>query len=142
MSYGKIEYNQDGQPKCEICGEYFNRVIPHARQKHDINEKEYKKQFGFDLKKGICSKESSEKSSLKTLSNYDRCIKINLMVKGSESRFNLGHEGRIKEKVSEQTRKRLKERLKETYMVDAMKKAGKTLGESGLGNKKRWNKSK
>ena len=140
MSYGKIEYNNEGQPKCEICGEYFNRVIPHARQKHEINEKEYKTRFGFDLKKGICSKESAEKTRLKTLSNYEKCIQRNLVIKGSDTRFNDGDKGRTKEKESEQTKIRLKERLKEPYMIDAMKIAGQKVGKSGLGNKKRWNK--
>jgi hypothetical protein len=142
MAYGKIEYNDDGQPKCEICNQYFNRVIPHARQKHSINEKEYKAKFGFDSKKGICSKESSEKTSLKTLSNYDKCITRNLNIKGSKARFVKGSAGRGKEMVSEQTKLRLKARLKETYMVDAMQKSGKKVGESGLGNKKRWGKNK
>ena len=140
MSYGKIEYNIDGQPKCEICGEYFNRVISHVRQKHGMNGKEYKKKFGFDLIKGICSKESSEKTRLKTLDNYNKCIQNNLIIKGSGSRFNNGDKGRTKDQVSEQTKIRLKERLKEPYMIDAMKKSGKLVGKSGLGNKKRWNK--
>ena len=34
----------------------------------------------------------------------------------------------------------LKNRLNESYMREAMYKVGKALGESGLGNKKRWNK--
>ena len=140
MSYGKIEYNQQGQPKCEICGEYFNRVLSHVRQKHQMSEKEYKKQFGFDSKKGICSKESSEKTRIKTLNNYDKCIQRNLLVKGRGTRFEDEHTGRTKDKVSQQTRLRLKERLKEPYMVAAIKKVGKNLGESGLGNKKRWSK--
>ena len=67
MAYGILEYNEEGKPKCEICGKFFNRVISHVRQKHFLNEREYKKQFGFELKKGICSKESSEKSRIKTL---------------------------------------------------------------------------
>ena len=137
MSYGKIEYNEDGQPKCEICGEYFNRVIAHARQKHEINEKEYKKRFGFDLKKGICSKESSEKTRVKTLGNYDKCVQKNLIGNGSKTRFIKGSEGRTKDKVSAQTNIRLKERLKGSFMVSAMKLSGKRVGNSGLGNKKK-----
>ena len=138
MSFGKIEYNENGQPKCDICGNHFNRVISHVRQKHQINEKEYKKMFGFDLKKGICSKESSEKTRLKTLDNYDKCIGNNLITKGYKTRFNKGDEGRTKDKVSEQTRIRLKERLKQPYMINAMSESGQKLGKSGLGNKKRW----
>lgn len=141
MSYGKIEYNQDGKPKCEICGDYFNRVATHVRQKHEINEKEYKRSFGFDLIKGICSKESSEKTRIKTLNNYNKCIEKNLIKNGLKTRFNEGHKGRTKDMVSEQTKKRLIERLKDPKMIASMKLSGKKVGESGLGNKKRWDKN-
>lgn len=111
MSYGKIEYNEEGMPKCEICGNFYHRVLPHARQKHDINEKEYKKTFGLDLKKGICSKESAERTRVKTLDNYEKCIDKNLIKNGTKTRFYKGFIGRPKEKVSEQTLIRLKERM-------------------------------
>jgi hypothetical protein len=138
MAYGILEYNEEGKPKCEICGKFFNRVISHVRQKHFLNEKEYKKQFGFDLKRGICSKESSEKSRIKTLDNYEKCINQNLKIKGFKNRFKLGDKGRTKDKVSEQTRIRLKERLKDSKMIESMKLSGIRLGKSGLGNLKRW----
>ena len=138
MAYGILEYNEEGEPKCEICGKFFNRVISHVRQKHFLNEKEYKKQFGFDLKRGICSKESSEKSRIKTLDNYEKCINQNLKIKGFKNRFKLGDKGRTKDKVSEQTRIRLKERLKDSKMIESMRLSGIKLGKSGLGNLKRW----
>jgi len=103
-----------------------------------MNEREYKLQFGFDLKKGICSKESSEKTRLKTLFNYNKCIKINLEVKGAKSRFKKGDKGRTKDQVSEQTKIMLKERLKNPKMIEAMSESGKAVGKSGLGNLKRW----
>lgn len=138
MAYGKIEYDEGGNPKCEICGLHFKRVLAHVRQKHFIDEKEYKKEYGFDLYKGICSKESSEKSRERIFQNYDKCIEKNLIEKGGESRFKRGHEGRTKDKVSAQTRAMLKARLKEPYMIEAMKKSGQKVGKSGLGNKIRW----
>lgn len=138
--YGIIEYNEEGLVKCEICGQYFKRPLTHVRQKHFMEEREYKQQFGFDVKKGICSKESASLSREKVLSNYDRCIKNNLTIGGEKHRFKKGSEGRTKDKVSAQTKKRLKDRLKEPYMVKAMKEIGAKLGKSGLGNKKRWNK--
>lgn len=138
MAYGILEYNEEGKPKCEICGKFFNRVISHVRQKHFLNEREYKKQFGFDLKKGICSKESSEKSRIKTLDNYEKCINQNLKIKGFKNRFKIGDKGRTKDKVSEQTRIRLKERLKDSKMIESMRFSGFKLGKSGLGNLKRW----
>lgn len=138
MSYGVIEYDNNGLPICEICGKSFNRVLSHVRQKHDMNERDYKLKFGFDLRKGICSKESSEATRVKTLENYDKVIGQNLLNGGVKSRFTDGHMGRVKEMVSEQTRMMLKERLTKPYMKEAMKKAGEKLGKSGLGNKKRW----
>ena len=140
MAYGIIEYDSEGNPKCEICGQHFKRVLTHARQKHNINEREYKLQFGFDLIKGICSKESSEKTRAKTLSNYDKCISKNLIVKGINTRKVKGDMGRTKDKVSAQTKKMLKDRLKKPYMIEAMKKSGTKVGKSGLGNLKRWGK--
>lgn len=136
MAYGIIEYDKNGKPVCEICGKSFNRVLSHVRQKHDMNEREYKKKFGFDLKKGICSQESSDKSREKVLENYDLCIGQNLLVGGKDSRFEDGDKGRTKDQVSEQTRIMLKERLKQPYMVKAMQEAGRKLGLSGLGNRK------
>jgi hypothetical protein len=141
MSYGVIEYDDNGNPICEICRKSYKRVISHVRQKHDMNEREYKIKFGFDLKKGICSKESSELSRERVMENYDKCIGDNLIKSGEKSRFKDGDKGRTKDKVSEQTRIRLRDRLKEPYMVEALKKSGKKVGESGLGNKKRWNKN-
>lgn len=139
MAYGVIEYNEDGQPMCEICGKYFERVLAHARQKHHISEREYKLQFGFDLIKGICSERSAEKTRIKTLLNYDKVIAINLTEKGKKSRFTEGSEGRKKEKVSAQTKLMLQERLKQPEMISKMRESGKKVGSSGLGNKKRWN---
>jgi len=136
--YGKIEYNELGKPKCEICGKYYDRVISHVRQKHGINEKEYKKRFGFDLKKGICSYTSSQLSREKVFENYDKVVSKNLLENGKVSRYKKGSKGRTKEYVSEETRQRLKKRLKEPEMQKVLKELGKKLGESGLGNLKRW----
>jgi hypothetical protein len=138
--YGKIEYNDLGMPKCEICGKYYDRVVCHVRQKHGLNEKEYKKRFGFDSKKGICSYTSSQISREKVFENYDKLVTKNLLEGGEKSRYKNGSRGRTKEKVSEQTRQRLKKRLKEPEMQIVLKELGKKLGESGLGNKTRWGK--
>jgi hypothetical protein len=136
--YGKIEYDDIGKPKCEICGKHFDRVISHVRQKHGLSEKEYKKKFGFDLKKGICSFSSSQLSREKVFENYDKAIKQNLLEGGSKSRYKKGTKGRTKEMVSEQTRILLKERLNEPKMKEVLKQLGTKLGKSGLGNLKRW----
>ncbi len=135
---GIIEYDEDGLPKCEICGRFFNRVLTHVRQKHFIEEREYKLEYGFDLTKGICSKESSLKSREAVLRNSEKCIGVNLIQKGANTLFLEGSKGRTKEQVSDQTRIMLKERLKTPKMIEAMKSSGERVGKSGLGNKKRW----
>jgi hypothetical protein len=109
--YGIIEYNEEGLPKCEICGKYYNRVVSHVRQSHDMSAKDYKKEYGFDNKKGICSEKSANATRIKTMSNYDTVIAQNLLVGGKKSRFKQGSEGRTKDKVTEQTRIRLSEQF-------------------------------
>jgi hypothetical protein len=140
MSYGIIEYDENGNPICEICKKSFKRVLSHVRQKHFVSEKEYKLTFGFDLHKGICSEDSAELSRNATLANYDKCIGKNLLANGSKTRFTKGHEGRTGDKIQEQTRLRFIERLKDPKMKAAMFKSGQKVGKSGLGNKTRWNK--
>ena len=140
MAYGTIEYDDSGKPICEICGKSFNRVISHVRQKHEMSEREYKITFGFELKKGICSKESSEKSRDAVFENYENVIVENLLVRGAESRFKNGSKGRTKDMVSEQTRIKLRARLESPKMKRILKKTGFKLGKSGLGNQIRWSK--
>ena len=140
MTKGIIEYNEDGNPKCEICGKYFTRVITHVRQKHNMLEREYKKRFGLDLKKGICSKRSSQKSRDNVIKNYSTCIKSNLIEKGVGTRRKKGDKGKTKDMVSEQTRIMLKKRLTEEYMIEKMKESGRKLGKSNIGNLVRWRK--
>ena len=138
MSYGVIEYDQDGKPICEICKKSFNRVLSHVRQKHDMSEREYKLTFGFELTKGICSIESAERTRIKTLANYSRVIAKNLLKAGKRTRYVKGGHGRTKDMVQEETRLKMIKRLQGTTMIEAMKKSGKKVGESGLGNKARW----
>jgi len=121
MPYGIIEYNEDGLPKCEICDKYFKRVAAHVRQKHNMFEKEYKALYGFDLYKGICSKESHDIARQRVYENYDRCIASNLVNKGNSTRFVKGSEGRTKEKVSYQTFLSLSKRWKEIHKKQMLK---------------------
>jgi hypothetical protein len=138
MTYGQIEYNLAGLPKCEICNQYYHRVLCHVRQKHHMTEREYKKMFGFDLIRGITSLVSKEKSRAAVLNNFETVVTKNLLCKGKDSRFKNGHTGRTKELVSKQTQIRLKNRLYTEDMQNAMKKSGRALGLSGSGNKARW----
>ena len=104
--YGKIEY-RNGKPICEICGKEFDRVLTHARQKHKISARKYKKKFGLENIKGICSKESSEKTRSKTLLHRKLVIDKNLLNNGVKTRFKKGSKGRTKDMMSTETRRKL-----------------------------------
>lgn len=109
--YGRVEYDQDGKPICEICGKSFDRLMAHARQVHEISARDYKIAHGLDIGKGICSKRSSELSRERVFENYDKVVAQNLIKNGQKTRFKKGDEGRTADKVSEQTRQNLKTRF-------------------------------
>ncbi len=132
--YGVIEYNEEGMPKCEVCGKFFHRVLSHVRQKHQMNEKEYKANFGFDLHKGICSQESAARTREKTLENYDLCIAKNLIANGKKSRFSKGSAGRTRDKVSHQTRLKLKENSSRLHKHKTLLEIINTDGEPNIIN--------
>jgi hypothetical protein len=56
--------DKEGKPYCDICDKSFDRVISHVRQAHGITGREYKKQFGYSLSKGITSAASANASSV------------------------------------------------------------------------------
>lgn len=121
--YGEIAYSPDGKPICHICGKAYNKPLAHAWQIHGITEKEYKKEFGLDVTVGILSEESRALARKRVYENYDVAIAENLLKKGKNTRFKKGSQGRVKEKVSEQTRRALVERIKHA-------KKGGGLGEN------------
>lgn len=109
MTQGIIRYNKAGKPICEICDKAFHRILNHAHQKHGILAIDYKKKFGLDLHKGICSQESHDLSRERVFENYSLCIGENLLGQGKETRFNKGSKGRTKDKISPQTLIRLRQ---------------------------------
>ena len=108
MPFGIVTYNDQGQPICEECGLAFDRVVSHIRQAHNMDGRQYKKKYGLDLKKGICSAQSAEKSRIQNKINFDLVVTQNLIEKGENSRYVKGSSGYKKEYVSEQTRQRLR----------------------------------
>jgi hypothetical protein len=138
MTLGIIKYDDEGRPVCQICGKSFQRILPHVRQKHFLSEREYKIKLGLDLNKGICSKESAERTRIKTLENFDKVVTGNLLKGGQKSRFKKGSEGRRKNKVSEQTKIMLANHAKSNITTEKRQELGKILGKSGLGNKTKY----
>lgn len=140
--YGVIEYDINGLPICEICGGSFNRVTSHVRQVHDMSAREYKEKFGFDVSKGICSIESSRKSRLAVIINWDKVVVINLLIKGEGTQFTKGDNATKGKKKSKQSCLRVSNELKKEKHKKRLTESGKKLGKSGLGNKVRWNNCK
>lgn len=104
---GEIGYTSDGRIICHLCGKAFTRLLTHVRQYHNMNEKEYKKEFGLILYKGIISEKSRDKSRKAVLDNYEKVVLDNLVTKGESTRFKVGSEGKTREKMSLQELKRL-----------------------------------
>ncbi len=139
MAYGIIEYNDDGLPKCELCGQYFNRVLSHVRQKHAMTQREYKVMHGLDLIKGIISAHSRDKSRQAVLNNFEKVVENNLINSGKNTRFKDGGSGRTRTQVSQQTKLRLAYLARNSMTPQTRKQRGKEIGLSGKGNAKRWN---
>ena len=106
-AYGVIKYDPDGKPICHICGESYDKVLSHAYHTHGITAHDYKKEFGLDITKGIISEQARQTAKENTMKHYDKVVAENLTKRGVTTRFKKGHEGRPKEKMSEQTRLRL-----------------------------------
>ncbi len=100
-------YNKDNAIKCEVCGRYFKQVGTHVVNSHGYaSAREYREEFGFDLKKGQLPEEYRKH---KRDVQHKKCIEDNLITKGAEFRFKKGDEGVGVYKRSEQTMKRLRE---------------------------------
>jgi len=136
MSYGVIEYNSDGFLKCELCGNFFNRLSNHLRYTHRMTSGDYKATFGLNNKQGLWSKSDLSKQREYTLSNFDKCVTINLINNPSRAPFKKGHIGRPKSMMREQAVIGLRKNL---LCVDKKltRDICRNLGKSGLGNKKR-----
>lgn len=138
---GVLRYDGNGLPICEICGQSFNRLACHVRQKHNLTAYDYKKKCGLDTSKGLCSARSAEKTRIKTLMHFEECIEKNLLKDGQKTRYKNGHSGRGKNKLSLQSEKRLINQIiiasKSAQGVERMR----ALGKSNIGNKKRWGKT-
>lgn len=112
MSIGKIEFDNEGKPVCEICKKSFHRLSTHVRQAHGMTARQYKMAFGLNISRGLCSSQSASATREKTLKNADRCIDQNLLKNGVGSRFKKG-ESLKKKYVSEETKSMLQKRIVE-----------------------------
>lgn len=107
--------------QCLICGKYFKRVCTHARQKHDISAREYKEEFGYDVKKGITTEE--DRLHMRKLAIKNK-MPEQLKKAGEKTRFKKGQPGIGIYKRSQETLKKLKCIYKFTKQYKKIRKAG------------------
>jgi len=97
-------FSKDDLVQCKICGKYFRQVGSHIVQRHGMLAREYRKEFGFDVKKGQLSKDLKELYSKQVFENGT----VNNLKSGAKYRFKKKQVGLGKYMRSEQTKKRLK----------------------------------
>ena len=50
--YSKTSKNGLPKIKCQICGKYYRQVGSHISQAHGMTAREYREEYGFDVKRG------------------------------------------------------------------------------------------
>jgi len=136
MPYGIIEYNDDGQLKCELCGKFFNRLSNHLRYTHRMTSSDYKATFGLNKGQSLWCKVDSLKQREIALSMYDKCIKQNLIENPGRKPFKKGHIGRPKYMLREQALIALRIQIT-SVDKERIRELCRELGKSGLGLAKR-----
>lgn len=94
--------------KCEICGRHYKRVGRHVFNTHKMTAREYRKEYGFDVKKGQLLPEDRDIMREHTKSNGT----IGNLKNGKVYWFKKGDHRAGRYERSEQTLNRLKEQIK------------------------------
>ena len=94
---------KNGKIQCFICSKFFGRVCTHVRQAHGMTAREYKEEFGLDVKRGLLTKADREHMEAKTRENGT----INNLKAGEVNWFKKGESNNYKR--SPQTIERLRE---------------------------------
>ncbi len=75
--------------QCQICGLWYRKVGSHIRMSHNMTAREYRKEYGFDVKKGQLTAVVREPLRKNVFSNGT----VNNLKKGEPSRFKKGQAG-------------------------------------------------
>lgn len=81
-----------GKIMCLICGHYYTQVGTHIVQRHNMTAREYRKQYGYNLKRGQLPPDYRELKAKRVKDTWNK-VKDNLLVKGKASRFKKGAPG-------------------------------------------------
>ena len=101
----KGNYNDKEKVMCKICGKRFHHVMSHCWKAHKILSRDYKKMFGLNVSKGLCSKPVRKVISDNVLAKPE--IIKELTRKGKKVRFKKGDKWNGNYKRSPETLKML-----------------------------------
>lgn len=72
---------------CKICGRKYKKVVSHAYNSHGLTKREYKEEFGLDVKRGILLPEDREYLGKLVKENGT----VDNLKNGARYRFKPGH---------------------------------------------------
>ena len=94
--------------QCLICGLWYVQLGSHVQARHDMTAREYREEYGLDVKRGTVPKWYRKQRGDQTLENET----YKNLKKGAKYRFTKGQEGVGVYKRSPQTIDRLKNKHK------------------------------
>lgn len=90
--------------QCQICGKWYTQVGSHVVQVHNMTAREYKEQYGFDVKKGQLPEDYRKLKKQRVFENKT----VENLKEGEKYRFKKNQKGIGTYKRSEETLERLK----------------------------------
>ena len=95
-SFGKVEYNEDGDVICHICGKAFRKLGGHIWNGHHMKMRDYCTKYGLLYKTNKASNIDYRKHMKDIQKDY--CITENLLKKGKATRLQKGQKLRYSRK--------------------------------------------
>lgn len=86
--YGKVEYAENGDAICHICGKAFRKLGAHAWNNHHISMRSYCNRYGLFYENTKASNADYRKHMKAVQKDY--CITVNLLEKGKQTRLKPG----------------------------------------------------
>ena len=90
--------------QCEVCGDWFRQVGTHIRQRHNLTARDYRKIYGFDIKRGQLPPDFKKSKAMQAI----KCGGAKNLKLGEKFRFRKGDNWLGNYERSEQTKARLK----------------------------------
>ena len=89
-NYDKVaQIPDDNKIECLICGQWYLKPMGHVAQRHGMSAREYKKKFGYPLKKGLVGIKLHKR--FVKMGKENPSWRVNLLIKGRDFRFKIGH---------------------------------------------------